>query len=102
MMNMNNFIIIIIMSLLTFPLLGHSPAGEILRAVELKTWYPRHKSLQSILGEITKVQKHIYHTLFIPKGEAEPSQIFQTPTLYQNDLAMRTTADVTGGKPIAD
>jgi hypothetical protein len=26
---------------------------------------------------------------------------FKTPTFYQNYLAMRNTADVTGGKPIA-
>jgi hypothetical protein len=44
-----------------------------------------------------------YHSRFIPEGVAETSQIFlqMAPTLYQNDLAMRNTADVTGGKPIA-
>jgi hypothetical protein len=32
----------------------------------------------------------------------EASRIFfRDPTFYQKDLAMRSTADVTGGKPIA-
>jgi hypothetical protein len=44
---------------------------------------------------------HIYHSRFIPEGSATPSQIFfETPTCYQNDLAISNTADVTG-KPIA-
>jgi hypothetical protein len=64
-----------------------------------------------------------YHSHFIPEGVAEPSQIglsempmiplcgvavvvgvseeSETPTSYQNYLATRDTADVTGGKPIA-
>jgi hypothetical protein len=41
---------------------------------------------------------YIHHSRFIPKGLAEK---FQTPTFYQNILAMRNTADVTDGKPIA-
>jgi hypothetical protein len=44
---------------------------------------------------------HTYHSRFILKGVAEASQIFETPTFYQNYFAMRNTADVTGGKPIA-
>jgi hypothetical protein len=44
---------------------------------------------------------HTYHSRLIPKGVAEESQILETPTSYQNDLSMRDTSDVTGGKPIA-
>jgi hypothetical protein len=45
---------------------------------------------------------HTYHSRFIPEGVAVVSQIFlRTPTFYQNLLAMRNTAAVTGGKPIA-
>jgi hypothetical protein len=41
-----------------------------------------------------------FHSRFIPEGAAEASQIFFYYSL-QNYLAMRDTADVTGGKPIA-
>jgi hypothetical protein len=44
---------------------------------------------------------HTHHSRFIPEGVAEESQIFETPTFYQNYLAMRNNADVIGGKPIA-
>jgi hypothetical protein len=47
---------------------------------------------------------HTYYSRFITEGVAETSQIPETPTFYQNDnerLAMRNTADVTDGKPIA-
>jgi hypothetical protein len=37
---------------------------------------------------------------FIPKG-VEASQISETPTFYQNELAIRN-ADVTGGKPMVN
>jgi hypothetical protein len=37
---------------------------------------------------------HAYHTCFIPVAEA--FQISETPTFYQNDLALRNTADITG------
>jgi hypothetical protein len=39
----------------------------------------------------------MYVHTFIPLT----SQIFETLIFYQNDLAVRNTADVTGGKPIA-
>jgi hypothetical protein len=44
-----------------------------------------------------------YHTRFIPEEVAEASKIFfrDAPTFYQNHLAMRNTADLTCGKPIA-
>jgi hypothetical protein len=42
---------------------------------------------------------HTYHSRLIPKGRLRYSS--ETLTFYQNDLAMRNTADVTGGKPIA-
>jgi hypothetical protein len=42
-----------------------------------------------------------YHSRFISKRVSERSQIFLRDTLfYQNNLARRNTADVTGGKPI--
>jgi hypothetical protein len=44
-----------------------------------------------------------HHSRFISKGVAEVSQIFlDTPTFYQNYLATKNIADVTGGKPIVD
>jgi hypothetical protein len=45
-----------------------------------------------------------YHSRFIPEGVAEVSQIFLRDTHVlpkKKKLAMRNTADVTGGKPIA-
>jgi hypothetical protein len=47
------------------------------------------------------VYLHTYHSRFIPKGVAEISQIFLRDTHVLPKLAMRNTADVTGGKPIA-
>jgi hypothetical protein len=44
---------------------------------------------------------HTYHSRFIPEGVAEVSQIFLRDTHILPKLAMRNTADVTGGKPIA-
>jgi hypothetical protein len=45
---------------------------------------------------------HTYHSRFIPEGVAEASQIFFRGThVLPKYLAMRNTADVTGGKPIA-
>jgi hypothetical protein len=46
---------------------------------------------------------HTYHSRLIPEGVAEVSQIFlrDTHVLPKFKLAMRITADVTGGKPIA-
>jgi hypothetical protein len=44
---------------------------------------------------------HTYHSRFIPKGVAEVSQIFLREAHVLPKLAMRNTADVTGGKPIA-
>jgi hypothetical protein len=52
----------------------------------------------------TYIHKYIgttYPRSFIPEGVAEASHSTETPTFYQNDLAMRYTADVTGGKAIA-
>jgi hypothetical protein len=42
---------------------------------------------------------YTYHSRFIPERVAETSQISKTPAFYQNDLAMRNTADGTSGKP---
>jgi hypothetical protein len=42
-----------------------------------------------------------YHPRFIPDGVVKSSQILQYTNIYQNDLAMRNTADVTDGKLIA-
>jgi hypothetical protein len=44
---------------------------------------------------------HTYHSRFIPEGVAEISQIFLRDTHVLQKLAMRNTADETGGKPIA-
>jgi hypothetical protein len=46
---------------------------------------------------------HTYHSRFIPEGVAEASQIFfrNAHVLTKILIAMRNTADVTGGKPIA-
>jgi hypothetical protein len=45
---------------------------------------------------------HTYHSRFIPEGVAEAWRYCsETPMFYQNYLAVRNTADVTGGKPIA-
>jgi hypothetical protein len=42
------------------------------------------------------------HLCFIPEGVAKTSQIFLRDFyIYQNDLAMRNTADVRGGTLIA-
>jgi hypothetical protein len=45
--------------------------------------------------------RHTYHSRFIPEGVAEVSQIFLQDTHVLPKLAMRNTADVTGGRPIA-
>jgi hypothetical protein len=39
--------------------------------------------------------------LYPRKGNRANSDYSETPTFYQNDVAIRNTADVTGGKPIA-
>jgi hypothetical protein len=44
---------------------------------------------------------HTYHSRFISDGVAEVSQIFLRDTHALAKLAMRNTADVTGGKPIS-
>jgi hypothetical protein len=44
---------------------------------------------------------HTYHSRFILERVAEVSQIFLRDTHLLPKLAMRNTADVTGGKPIA-
>jgi hypothetical protein len=41
---------------------------------------------------------YTYHSRFIPERAAKTFQIFLRD---QNDLAMKNTADITGGKPIA-
>jgi hypothetical protein len=44
---------------------------------------------------------HTTHALSL-KGQQRHLRFYsETPTFYQNYLAMRNTADVTGGKPIA-
>jgi hypothetical protein len=47
------------------------------------------------------VLTYTYHSRFIPEGVAEASQIFLRDTHILPKLAMRNTADVPGGKPIA-
>jgi hypothetical protein len=56
--------------------------------------------LSTILGDI-HTYIHTTHALS-PKGQQRhPKYSSETPTFYQNLLAMRNTADVTGGKPLA-
>jgi hypothetical protein len=45
--------------------------------------------------------QYTYHSRVIPEGVAVASQIIPRDAFYQNDLSMRNTADVIGGKPIA-
>jgi hypothetical protein len=52
------------------------------------------------LTKMTYINK--YHSRFIPEGvERTLRYPSETPTFYQNYLAMSNDADVTGGKPIA-
>jgi hypothetical protein len=57
----------------------------------------------TICNYILQINKyiHTYHSRFISEGVAEASQIFLRHTHVLPKLAMRNTADVTGGKPIA-
>jgi hypothetical protein len=57
------------------------------------------KTTSIIFARISYI--HTYHSRFIPGGVAEVSQIFLRDTHVLPKLAMRNTADVTGGKPIA-
>jgi hypothetical protein len=46
--------------------------------------------------------KHTYHSRLISEGVAEAFQIFlPDASFYQNDIALRNTLDVTGGKTVA-
>jgi hypothetical protein len=45
--------------------------------------------------------KQSYNSRFIPEQHRHLRYSFETPTFYQNYLAMSNTADLTGGKPIA-
>jgi hypothetical protein len=76
--------------------------GIRIRIVWLRSWVTNHlgKTVEEslLLSRKTKSQnRHTYHSRLIPKRVAETSQIFlrDTPTFYQNDLAMKNTADVT-------
>jgi hypothetical protein len=51
-----------------------------------------------ILEPLTIIHTYIPHTLYPGQGLLRHSS--EMPTFYQNYLAMRNTADVTGGKPI--
>jgi hypothetical protein len=50
--------------------------------------------------EYIPIHTYLILTLYPRKGNRDITDI-ERPTFYQNDLAMRYTADVTGGKPIA-
>jgi hypothetical protein len=45
---------------------------------------------------------YTYHSRFIPEGERHLRYTSKIPIFYQNELAMRNTEDVTGGKPAAN
>jgi hypothetical protein len=47
------------------------------------------------------VLKYIHTTNSLLLCYKVKNKSFEMPTFYQNDLAMRNSADVTGGKPIA-
>jgi hypothetical protein len=48
------------------------------------------------------VQTYItYHSFYPWRGSRDETPIFYLPVFYLNDLAMRNTADIPGGKPIA-
>jgi hypothetical protein len=51
--------------------------------------------------EFEDTQRDTHHSRFIPEGVAELFQIFLRDTHVLPKLAMRSTADVTDGKPIA-
>jgi hypothetical protein len=50
---------------------------------------------------LKNIYMHTYHSRFIPERVAEVSEESETPMFYQDQLAMKNTADVTGGKPNA-
>jgi hypothetical protein len=57
-------------------------------------------------GGISPVKKWLYGITYIlltldPRRGSRAYQISESPTFYQNGLAMRNTVDVAGGKPIA-
>jgi hypothetical protein len=65
-----------------------------IRIMRLNNW----KKLKSISFYI---HTYIPLTLYPRRGSRGISDIAPRPTFYQNYLAVRNTADVTGGKPIA-
>jgi hypothetical protein len=56
---------------------------------------------QIIILSLVHTYIHTYRSRIIPEGIAEVSQIFLRDTHVLPKLAMRNTADVIGGKPIA-
>jgi hypothetical protein len=48
------------------------------------------------------IEIYSYEDLYPRRSSRGVSDISPRPTFYQNYLAVRNTADVTGGKPIAD
>jgi hypothetical protein len=67
---------------------------------ENETHLGRLAEKQSNLCVVTLLLQ-TYHSRFTPEGVAEVSQIFLRDTHVFPKLAMKKTADVTGGKPIA-
>jgi WD40 repeat protein len=75
------------------------------RVYDVRTDFKELAVMRGHREEVSKVSAYIHTyiplTLY-PEGVAEASRIFLSDaTFYQNCLAMRNTADVTGGKPIA-
>jgi hypothetical protein len=62
---------------------------------------PSNGGINSSDRILSNTNIHTYHSCLIPEGLAEASQIFLRDADYQNDLAIRNTAEVTGGKPVA-
>jgi hypothetical protein len=60
-------------------------------------------NINNTCSQVIAVYTYIntYHSRFIPEGVAELSQIFLRDTYVLSKLAIKNTADVTGGKPIS-
>jgi hypothetical protein len=63
--------------------------------------FPQNEEVFYFYGQAVHTYIGTTHALF-PKGlQRQLRCTSESPTLYQYDLGMRNSADVTGGKPIA-
>jgi hypothetical protein len=78
-----------------------TPALGRVFAAKLDCQYRRCANINKILCSEC-YYRHTYHSRFIPEGVAEVSRIFlRDAHVLPKYFAMSSTADVTGGKPIA-